>query len=49
MDRTPTNNPYNEMYCDACDSEIVDNECLCHNDGGWGWYPFHGNDDSADE
>jgi len=41
MENTPTNNPYNEDFCDACDSPVVDNECLCHNEGGWGWYPFH--------
>lgn len=41
MDTTPTNNPYSESYCDACERDVVDNQCDCHNDGGWGWYPFH--------
>jgi hypothetical protein len=44
---TPTNNPYNSEYCDACDTYLKGDECACHNDGGWGWYPFH-NEETED-
>jgi len=45
---TPSNNPRNPDYCDACHTPIKNDECLCHNDGGWGWYPFHDEDTDED-
>lgn len=39
---TPTNNPRNPNYCDACHRNITANgECDCLNEGGWGWAAFH--------
>jgi len=46
---TPSNNPYNADWCDACSREIVNDECECHNNGGWAWLPFHNTPDSEED
>jgi hypothetical protein len=50
MLNTPTNNPRNPNFCDACYQEIsFSGECQCHNEGGWGWAVFHSTDEGEAE
>lgn len=43
---TPTNNENDPNYCDSCDSFInLADECDCLNNGGWGWYPYHADEE----
>lgn len=37
---TPTNNPRNSEYCDACHVYVKNDECACNNNGDWGWFPL---------
>jgi len=51
---TPTNNPRNSEYCDACHVYVKNDECACNNNGSWGWQPFmeepfHAEEDETEE
>ena len=45
---TPSNNPRNPFYCDACHTRIRQDECACHNNGGWRWGSFHTESDESE-
>lgn len=48
MNNTPSNNPRNADYCDACYTPIRHDECECNNNGGWGWATFHTPDEDTE-
>lgn len=48
MNNTPSNNPRNADYCDACHTPIRHDECECNNNGGWGWATFHTPDEDTE-